>query len=159
LVTLYIRLQETKRLVAVIELLSPVNKRPGEGRQAYLEKRATYLETAVHLIEIDLLRKWPRMPLEGRLPPSDYLAMVCNMYGRPSCGVWPISVRDPLPNLPIPLLRPDRPVALDMNEALRTAYRRAHYDLRIDYRVPCDPPLAAADAEWAAMLIEQTNDE
>ena len=159
LVTLYIRLQETKRLVAVVELLSPVNKRPGEGRQAYLEKRAAYLETAVHLIEIDLLRKWPRMPLEGHLPTSDYLAMVCNMYERPNCDVWPISVRQPLPNLPIPLLRPDPPVALDMNEALRTAYRRAHYDLRIDYRAPYDPPLAPPDAEWAAMLLNQTKDE
>ena len=84
LVTLYIRQQETKRLVAVVELLSPVNKRPGEGRQAYLEKRAAYLETTVHLIEIDLLRKWPRMPLEGKLPESHYLAMICNMYERPS---------------------------------------------------------------------------
>lgn len=155
LVTLYIRQQETKRLVAVIELLSPVNKRPGEGRQAYLEKRAAYLETAVHLIEIDLLRKWPRMPLAGHLPASDYLMMVCNMYERPSCDVWPISVRQALPNLPIPLLRPDPPVDLDLNQALRTGYRRAHYDLRIDYRAPCDPPLAPSDAEWAATLVAQ----
>jgi hypothetical protein len=159
LVTLYIRQQETKRLVAVIELLSPVNKRPGEGRQAYLEKRAAYLETTVHLIEIDLLRKWPRMPLEGHLPALDYLAMVCNMYERPNCDVWPINVHQPLPNLPIPLLRPDPPVALDLNQALRTAYRRAHYDLRIDYRAPCDPPLAPPDAEWAALLLDQTKDE
>jgi hypothetical protein len=48
-----------------------------------------------------------------------------------------------------PLLRPDAPVDLDLNQALRTAYRRAHYDLRIDYRAPCDSPLAPADAEWA----------
>ena len=45
-----------------------------------------------------------------------------------------------------PLLRPDPPVQLDMNLALRTAYRRAHYDLRIDYRLPCDPPLSPSDA-------------
>jgi hypothetical protein len=159
LVSLYIRLQENKRLVAVIELPSAVNKRPGEGRQAYLEKRTAYLETAVHLIEIDLLRKSPRMPLEGKLPESDYLAMVCNMYERPNCDVWPISVRGRLPNLPIPLLRPDPPVDLDLNQALRTAYRRAHYDLRIDYRAPCDSPLAPADAEWAEQLLDQTKDE
>ena len=153
LVTIYIRHRETAKLVAVLELLSPVNKRPGAGRQAYLEKRATFLETSIHLIEIDLLRKWPRMPLEGRLPASDYLAMVCNMYERPNCDVWPILLRDPLPLLPIPLLRPDPPVQLDLNQALRTAYRRAHYDLRVDYRSECDPPLAAADAEWAALQI------
>ncbi len=156
LVTIYIRYRENERLVTVIELLSPVNKRPGQGRQAYVEKRNTFLATHVHLVEIDLLRKWPRMPLEGRLPASDYLAMVCNMYERPSCDVWPILLRDSLPMLPIPLLRPDPPVALDLNQALRTAYRRAHYDLRIDYGSPCDPPLSAADAEWAAMLIAQS---
>ena len=49
--------------------------------------------------------------------------------------VWPISVRQPLPKLPIPLLRPDPPVALDIDRgACARAYRRAHYDLRIDYR-------------------------
>lgn len=155
LVTLYIRQQETKKLVAVIELLSPVNKRPGEGRQAYLEKRSTFLETPVHFVEIDLLRKGPRMPLEGALPASDYLAVVSNLYERPTCDVWPVTVREPLPRLPIPLLRPDPPVELELNQALRTAYRRAHYDLRIDYRMPCDPPLSPEDAEWAASLIAQ----
>jgi hypothetical protein len=159
LVTIYIRHRETERIVTVIELLSPVNKRPGEGRHAYVEKRNTFLETPVHLIEIDLLRKWPRMPLEGRLPGSHYLAVVCDMYERPNCGVWPISVRQPLPNLPIPLLRPDLPVILNIGQALKTAYARAHYDLRIDYRLPCDPPLAPLDTEWAAVLIDQTKDE
>jgi len=152
LVTMYIRYRENERLVTVVELLSPVNKRPGEGRHAYVQKRNTFLETPVHLVEIDLLRKWPRMPLEGRLPKSDYLAVVCDMYERPVCGVWPIGVRQPLPILPIPLLRPDPPAGLDLNQALHTAYRRAHYDLRIDYHSPCDPPLTAADAEWAAAL-------
>jgi hypothetical protein len=155
LVTIYIRYRENERLVTVIELLSPVNKRPGEGRRAYVEKRNTFLSTPVHLVEIDLLRKWPRMPLEGKLPKSDYLAVVCDMYERPMCSVWPIGVRQPLPTVPIPLLRPDPPVELDLNQALRTAYRRAHYDLRIDYRSPCDPPLAPADSEWAAALIAQ----
>jgi hypothetical protein len=158
LVTIYIRYRETAKLVAVLELLSPVNKRPGAGRQAYLEKRATFLETPVHLIEIDLLRKWPRMPLEGKLPESHYLAVVCDMYERPICGVWPIQLRDVLPLLPIPLLRPDPPVMLDLSQALRTAYRRAHYDLRIDYRAPCDPPLAPADAEWAEQLLARATE-
>jgi hypothetical protein len=155
LVTIYIRQRENEKLVTVIELLSPVNKRPGDGRQAYLEKRNTFLHTPVSLVEIDLLRKWPRMPLEGKLPASDYLAVVCNMYERPECSVWPLSLRQPLPKLPIPLLRPDPPVELDIAQALQTAYERARYDLRIDYQAPCDPPLAPADAEWAATLIAQ----
>jgi hypothetical protein len=64
-------------------------------------------------------------------------------------------VRQPLPKLPIPLLRPDPPVELDIGLALQTAYQRARYDLRIDYHVPCEPPLAAEDAQWSAARIAQ----
>ena len=40
LVSVYIRQRETARLVAVIKLLSPVNKRRGKGRDEYLVQRA-----------------------------------------------------------------------------------------------------------------------
>ena len=153
LVSVYIRRREDMHLVAVIELLSPVNKRPGEGRQQYLEKRAAYLKSGAHLIEIDLLRKWPRMPLEGTLPRSDYLIMVSNAYESPDCLVWPITVQQRLPDLTIPLLRPDPPVTLDMNLALQTAYERARYDLRVDYASPPTPPLSETDAAWVAQRV------
>jgi hypothetical protein len=153
LVSIYIRQRQGDKVVVVIELLSPINKRPGDKRREYLEKRAAFLAAPFHLVEIDLLRRWPRMPLEGRRPRSDYLAMVVNMYERPACDVWPISLRQPLPVLPIPLLRPDPAVSLDIGQALRTAYQRARYDLRIDYGQPPDPPLSAEDAVWAANLL------
>lgn len=155
LVSVYVRLRENAGLVTVIELLPPVNKRPGQGRQDYLHKRESFLGSPVHLVELDLLRKWPRMPFEGYLPKCDYLAVVSSFYERPHCDVWPISVRQPLPDLPISLLKPDPPVTLDLNAALRTTYERARYDLRIDYSKPPDPPLSEADAAWAERLIAQ----
>jgi hypothetical protein len=154
LVSIHIRQRESARLVAVIELLSPVNKRRGKGREEYLEKRRSYLTSPVHLIEIDLLRSHPRMPFDDPLPPAHYLVMVCKAGERPHSSVWPISVRQPLPTIPIPLLPPDPPVPLDLGQALRTAYERARYDLRVDYRKPPVPPLSPADAAWAAALIE-----
>jgi hypothetical protein len=153
LISVYIRQRETDRLVAVIELLSPVNKRSGDGRREYLEKRATFLDTGVHLIEIDLLRQGPRMPLEGTLPDSAYLVVVSNAYERPACDVWPIGLRQPLPTLMVPLVRPDPPVPLDIGQALRTAYERARYDLRVDYASAPTPPLSPADAAWATTLL------
>jgi Protein of unknown function (DUF4058) len=152
LVSIYIRQRETARLVAVIELLSPVNKRRGRGREEYLEKRRTFLASPVHLIEIDLLRSYPRMPFDDPLPPAHYLVMVCKAGERPRSSVWPIHVRQPLPTIPIPLLAPDPPVPLDLGQALRTAYERARYDLRVDYRTLPTPPLPPADALWAAAL-------
>jgi len=152
LVSVYIRQRETARLVAVIELLSPVNKRRGKGREAYLEKRRALLASPVHVIEIDLLRSYPRMPFDDPLPAAHYLVMVCKAGKRPHSSVWPISVRQPLPTIPIPLLPPDPPVPLDLGQALRTAYERARYDLRVDYRQPPVPPLSPPDAAWAAAL-------
>jgi hypothetical protein len=153
LVSVYIRQRESARLVAVIELLSPVNKRRGKGREEYLEKRRTFLTSPVHVIEIDLLRSYPRMPFDDPLPAAHYIVMVCKAGERPRSSVWPISVRQLLPTIPIPLLPPDPPVPLDLGQALRTAYERARYDLRVDYRKPPVPPVSPADAAWAAALI------
>ena len=158
LVNVYIRLRENEKVVAVIELLSPVNKRPGDGRRDYLEKRASFLEAGLHVIEIDLLRSGPRTPLEGEVPPSDYLAVVSNAYERPACDVWPITIRQALPTIQIPLLRPDPSVPLNMGQALRTAYERARYDLRIDYsQSPPPPPLSAIDAAWLDEFLQAAN--
>ncbi len=152
LVSIHIRQRESETLVAVIELLSPVNKRRGQGREAYLEKRRGFLSSPVHLIEIDLLRRFPRMPFDEDLPAAHYMVMVCDVGHRPNSSVWPISVRQPLPTIPIPLLPSDPSVPLDIGQALRTAYERARYDLRIDYGKPPDPPLSKTDAEWASAL-------
>lgn len=156
IITLNILQRENEKLVTVIELLSPVNKRPGPKRQAYLKKRTGYLDSSIHLVEIDLLRKWPRMPLLDPIPSCDYLVIIRNAYDRLHCDVWTLKVRQPLPVLPIPLLRPDPDVPLDMGKALQTAYERARYDLRIDYRKPPTSPLSPSDAEWATTLLAQS---
>jgi hypothetical protein len=118
----------------------------------YLDKRRTFLRAHLHLIEIDLLRSYPRMPFEDPLPPADYVVMVAQAGERPHYSVWPISVRQPLPTIPIPLLDPDPPVPLALGQALQTAYERARYDLRVDYRKPPVPPLTPQDTAWAETL-------
>lgn len=146
--------RQDERLVCAVELLSPVNKRPGSERQKYLDKRNRYLEANAHLVELDLLRRWERMPLTGKLPACDYVAMVSNFYERPDVDVWAFTIRDLLPILPIPLLQPDPPAMLDLGAALRTIYERARYHLRINYHHPPVPPLAEADRQWVADLIK-----
>jgi hypothetical protein len=153
LTSIYIRRIEGEKLVTVLELLLPINKRSGKERQKYLKKRNDFFDSEVHLIEIDLLRKWPRIPLGEPLPKTDYLAIVSNAYERPSCSVWPIKLRQSLPVLPVPLLPPDPDVPLDLGAALRTAYERARYDLRINYNASPVPPLKHEDAAWAATLV------
>ena len=153
LVTIYLRHRYTKHIVTVIELLSPVNKRSGKGRNKYLTKRDNYFDTGVHLIEIDLLRKYPRMPFGGNVPEVSYLVMVSNARRRPACDVWPIDLPQSLPVLPVPLMPPDPPVLLDLQQALNTTYQRARYDLRIDYTTLPEPPLTDKDTVWLKSLL------
>ena len=85
-------------LVTAIELLSPVNKRPGsEGRAAYLRKRDTLLASTVHLLEIDLLRRGDRLPRGPAPAPTDYYIVLSRSDDRPDVDIWPVSVRAPLP--------------------------------------------------------------
>src|SRR5579885_1096203 len=74
-VTVTIRDVEHHHLVAAIEILSPTNKR-GEGRREYLRRRDRFLGSDVHLLEIDLLRKGRRVPMEEPLPPAPYFVFL-----------------------------------------------------------------------------------
>jgi hypothetical protein len=53
---LEVRTIDTDKVITVLEILSPTNKRPGEGRDLYERKRLILLGTLTHLVEIDLLR-------------------------------------------------------------------------------------------------------
>jgi hypothetical protein len=143
------------RLVTVIELLSPSNKRGGTGRKAYLAKRRETLTKAVHLVEIDMLRfgrhlvKVPLRLLRARAQKYHYMACVTRWPHRRKYEVYPWQLRDRLPRLAIPLTVPDPDVPLDLRPALERVYQDGSYLLRVKYDAPCDPPLSAEDQAWA----------
>src|SRR5207253_1846206 len=92
-----------QRVVTVLEILSPANKNPNQDRDTYLMKRNEYLATGINLIEIDLLRSGPRMPwVEPPPPKGDYYILVCRAPEFPKAGIWPLSIRDELPVVPVP---------------------------------------------------------
>ncbi|HID61191.1 MAG TPA: DUF4058 family protein, partial [Anaerolineae bacterium] len=156
-VTIQVRTVDGGQLVTVIELLSPANKRPGTiGQTAYLRKRVNYLLSTVHLLEIDLLRRGERIPVLEPLPDAPYFVFLSRGERRPVCEVWPIYLQDPLPTVPVPLLKPDADVPLDLQAALTKVYEQAGYDLRIDYTTEPVPPLSAEDAAWADALVERS---
>jgi hypothetical protein len=146
-----IRDREDRELVTVIELLSPANKRPGPDREQYLVKRRRLLKSSTHLVEIDLLRAWPRMPVE-RVPPCDYLLFASQSETRPQVGLWPCKLREPLPLLRVPL-RGGTSCELDIQSLLHQVYDAAGYEDYL-YATPIDPPLSAADAAWAEDIVK-----
>jgi hypothetical protein len=111
-----------------------------------------------HLVEIDLLRADPPMPLlyDGDLLPDqlarDYRFLISRSDRRPRAELLTASVRERLPVLPIPLRDGDTDVPLDMNATVRAVYSRGRYDSRVDYRIEPEPPLSPADAAWADAL-------
>ena len=65
---LEIRDRRNREIVAVVELLSPVNKKSGPDRAQYLTKRSEILASPAHLVEIDLLRDGRAMPDQDAPP-------------------------------------------------------------------------------------------
>lgn len=152
---LVIRERETMEVVTVLETLSPANKRPGTtGRQQYLNKRETILESRSHLIELDLLRGGARLPVVGRLPPGDFYAIVSRSGRRPKADVYAWTLRHTLPGISVPLVQGDADVTLDLQAVFTTVYDRARYHLSLDYRRPLDPPLTEEQSAWVRQLIE-----
>lgn len=140
-------------LITVIELLSPSKKWPGPDREQYLAKRLRVLSSSVHLVEIDLLRGGPRLPLEG-MAACDYCVIVSRAEDRPQVGLWPIRLRERLPPIPIPLRAPDPHAEVDLQKALDRVYDAAGYADYIYQGFP-DPPLGAEDAPWARERVGQ----
>lgn len=145
-----IRTVRDQLLITAIELLSPANKRQGLlGASAYEAKRQDIFASTAHLLEIDLLRMGIRPQVTRPLPNAPYFIFLSRAYQRPQIEVWPLSLQAPIKPVPVPLRYPDPPVALDMSLAIHESYRRARYDLEIDYREPPPAPeLSPDDAAW-----------
>ncbi|NJK80306.1 MAG: DUF4058 family protein [Chloroflexaceae bacterium] len=151
-----IRTVGEEQLITMIELLSPANKRPGaEGADTYERKRRAVLHSAVHLLEIDLLRGGRRPTLVTPLPEESYFILLSRADRRPFVEIWPVSVRAALPVVPVPLREGEADVPLNLTQAVQRIYSSARYDLRINYRNDPPPPaLAAEDAAWLAEHLQ-----
>lgn len=146
-----IRDRFSRELVTVIELLSPANKRPGPDREQYLSKRRRLLRSTAHLVELDLLRAWPRMPVE-KLPICDYLILVSRAEKRPHVELWPLGMRTPLPDVPVPLHSPAT-VVLELQSLVHDVYDAGGYEDYL-YETAIEPPLSPADAAWASEVVK-----
>jgi hypothetical protein len=152
-----IRTVRNATVVAMIEVLSPVNKRPGaEAADAYERKRAEIFRSDAHLIEIDLLRGGRRPALATPWPEATYAVVVSRAEQRPEVGIWPFALADPIPAIPIPLRYPDADVPLDLGAVLRHIYAEARYDFDLDYRQPPPAPdLTPDEAQWLDRLLRE----
>lgn len=146
------------RVVTAIEVLSPTNKIPGDGREKYRRKQEDYIAGGVNLVEIDLVRSGI---FTLAVPPDNihrhfrtpYQVCVRRVTRPDEAEVYRMPGREPLPTVRVPLRPTDPDVTLNLQELIDLCYRRGRYYAAIDYRQDPDPPLGPADARWADELL------
>lgn len=150
----YLEIREiaTGQVVTVIELLSPKNKRSGEGQNQYNAKRNRVLNSATNLIEIDLLRTGI-VPLITETIASQYRVLISRSSVRPAADLYAFNLRDPIPVFPLPLLRGDLELLINLETLLDQVYEEAALDLAIDYTCPPAIKLQNEDWEWVQDIL------
>ncbi len=145
----------TKEVVTAIELLSPKNKRSGEGRKAYKIKRQRVLKSSTNLVEIDLLRAGKAMPILDNNIESNYRILVSRSNRRPLADLYAFNLQNAIPSFPLPLQEGDPEPLVDLQSLLNGLYDRAGYDLVIDYSQDPFPALSEADTAWADEVLRE----
>lgn len=143
-------------VVTIIEVLSPTNKMPNSfGRASFLKKRREIFAGDANWIEIDLLRAGERVSHLPDIAQTEYLVYL-SRAGRPRAGfAWPISIRERLPVIAVPLRGNDPDVPLDLQSVLELVIERGSYDLDLDYSQNPVPPLSGETLEWARRITSQ----
>jgi hypothetical protein len=118
-----------------------------------MAKRHEIMNSDVHWVEIDLLRDGVPSVTDPPLRPSDYRILVSRADQRTQTRFWPITIRQALPVIGIPLHGKDPDVPLDLSAVLRTVYDRAAYDMSVDYHKDPQPVLQGDDVKWTRELL------
>lgn len=156
----FIRIVEagTDRLITVIEFVSPSNKRnPGLGD--FRGKRAELLSADVNFVEIDLVRSgsWRRLMRPHYCPPeysTVYRVTVRKPTDPAAVLLYPISLREALPSIVIPLRARDPEIRLELQTLVNHAYASGRYARRINYQKQSDPPVDLADEAWVREMLK-----
>jgi hypothetical protein len=150
------------QIITSIEILSPANKKlSNPGREKFLAKQRETLARETHLVEIDLLRGGthtvavPKDLVTGKAGPFEYLVSI-HRFNRPNeFLVYPIGLRQHLPQIAIPLSPGDPDVALDLQDVSARSYDFGPYLREIAYgKNPIVPRLKPDHAGWVADLLK-----
>ncbi len=150
---------ESGRLITVLELLSPSNKLESAERDRYRRKRGTFISGGVNLVEVDLVRQGPWVFGDAikkvlRRAGACYGVCVSRSAHPGEHEVYPIRLRERLPDIRVPLRTTDVDVVLGLQPLIDQCYERRRYQL-LNYRLELHPPLEPSDAQWINQLLNE----
>jgi hypothetical protein len=148
--------KQREKVVTAIAVLSPENKRPGDGMTQFRRKQQEYRSARVNRVEIDLLREGRRMfefaPAVLTLGKDKPYYITVHRGDRPlSAEIYAIDLRDRLPVIEVPLNPGEADVLLDVQPLLDRVYQNGRFP--IDYALPYKPPLNAMDLDAARSVL------
>lgn len=145
----------TREVITVIEVLSPKNKRLGEGRKVYEKKRLRVLGSLSNLVEIDLLRDGKPMTILNIHIQSHYRVLISRADKRPKADLYAFNLQNKIPSFSLPLCEEDVEPVIDLQTLINELYHRTGYALIIDYSQEPIPKFSEADATWLNALLQE----
>ena len=145
--------------ITILEVLSPSNKRAGAGRSQYLDQRGSIIASAVHLVEIDLVRQGSPMPYQGYDHNDDnaldapYRHLISRWPTRPWAALYPFALPSAIPDVTVPLLEGDAEPQIPLGALLDDLYREDYYANYVDYNSDPAGQLSDADRRWLDGLL------
>jgi hypothetical protein len=154
-------LGDQKRVVTVIELLSPANRTMGSAaRIKYQRQQRAVSRRSINLLEIDL---W-KLGLDTVLAPVEKLApeisfdqivSLSRADRRGEFALWPVTYQQRLPSVPVPIAFGATDVALDLQSSLDRCYDGFAFDRDIDYSRNPPIPLSPETRKWIDALLRE----
>lgn len=149
-----------RKVVTVIEVLSPHNKVLGKGGRLYKRKQKECLSGGVNLVEIDLIRdgRWVLSVEPDLVQESHRIATYKICIYRAAERLWKFyraPLRERLPAINIPLRPSDNDIQLDLQALIEQCYDKGAYDDDIDYNKHTIPLLSKEDEFWADELLRK----
>jgi len=145
-------------VITVIELLSPSNKQGG-GKKLYETKRLQLLDAGISLVEIDLIRQGDRpwyVDAGWYADDEPYHVVVRPGWDIGEMAIYPISLRDRLPTISVPLRYGEEPVLLSLQPVIDQCHDTGLYGEDIDYaEPPPGPPLSPEEWKWIDDLLNR----
>src|SRR5204862_2131740 len=86
--------------------------------------------------------------------PGAYFVLITRARKRWT-DAWPVAIGEALPEVPVPLLKGDADVPLDVQDAFRKVYDDGNFDLAVDYHNPPDVELPADEAAWVTAHLRE----